>query len=421
MIILSSEIIMPKLLKINSHKNSINEKITISSFFYQKLFFSQLKSLTIGSIKIDCGGVVHHFGNKNDKNTVLLKIINNKFFRLVVYKGHLGFAESFGQGYCTTSQLTQLLTLFSKNFAVVDNVESGITWFFNKFQYFYYNYFEKNTVQGSKKNIHAHYDLGNDLFMSFLDKNMQYSSALYANKDLSLDEAQVLKMAAICDRLDVSSEDHVLEIGSGWGGLAIYMAKKIGCKVTTITISNEQFEYAKNKITNENLDSLITIKLCDYRELNGTYDKIVSIEMIEAVGEKYYQTYFDTCNKLIKADGLFLMQAILIADHEYDKAKKSVDFIKRYIFPGSNIPSLNSLNLSANIANLKLKSYFDMTHDYVQTLAQWQIKFNEHSEALLKLGYDDYFQNIWNFYFSYCQAGFIVEHIRDAHLVFKKR
>lgn len=399
----------------------LKKKTTISSVFYQKLFFSQLKSLTIGSIKIDCGGVFHHFGNKNDRNTVLLKIINNKFFRLVVYKGHLGFAESFGQGYCTTSQLTQLLTIFSTNFAVVDNVESGITWFFNKFQYLYYNFFEKNTVKGSKKNIHAHYDLGNDLFMSFLDKNMQYSSGLYANKDLSLDEAQVLKMAVICERLDLSSEDHVLEIGSGWGGLAIYMAKKIGCKVTTITISNEQFEYAKNKITNENLDHLICIKLCDYRELNGTYDKIVSIEMIEAVGEKYYQTYFDTCNKLIKTGGLILMQAILIADHEYDKAKKSVDFIKRYIFPGSNIPSLNCLNLSANIANLKLKSYFDMTSDYAQTLAQWQIRFNEQSEELLKLGYDDYFQNIWNFYFSYCQAGFIVEHIRDAHLVFKKR
>ncbi|MDA8561651.1 cyclopropane-fatty-acyl-phospholipid synthase family protein [Gammaproteobacteria bacterium] len=391
------------------------------SKLYKKLVFRQLKKLKNNCIELNYNNKSYLFGDTCNKNRVLISIHDYKFFQLLVFKGHLGFAESYGKGYFSTPKLTDLLTLFAQNFAIVDKAEGGLSWFFNRLQYLYYKYYEKNSLHGSKENIHAHYDLGNDLFETFLDLNMQYSSALYTSDDFTLEEAQIAKLESICNRLKLTSNDHVLEIGSGWGGLAIFMAKNIGCKVTTITISEEQFKYANSRIAREKLGSLIDIKICDYREVKGKYDKIVSIEMIEAVGEQYYQTYFNKCAELLKPSGLFLMQAILIADHEYNKAKNSVDFIKSYIFPGSNIPSLNRLNTAANQAFMCLVSYLDMTNDYAKTLYDWQTRFKNQSEKLLKLGYDKYFQNIWNFYFSYCQAGFLVGHIRDAHLVYKKR
>ena len=402
----------------NHKKNIINALLSKS---YKQLVFSQLKKLKKSCIELNYNNKSYLFGDTCHKNRVLISIHDYKFFQLLVFKGHLGFAEAYGKGYFSTPQLTELLTLFAQNFSVVDKAEGGLSWFFNKLQYLYYKYYERNSLHGSKKNIHAHYDLGNHLFETFLDPNMQYSSALYTSADFTLEEAQICKLESICHRLNLTSNDHVLEIGSGWGGLALFMAKNIGCKVTTITISEKQFQYAKSIILHEKLDSLIDIRLCDYRKIKGEYDKIVSIEMIEAVGERYYQTYFNKCADLIKPGGLFLMQAILIADHEYNKAKNSVDFIKHYIFPGSNIPSLNRLNTAANQAFMRLDSYHDMTNDYAKTLYDWQTRFKTQSEKLLKLGYDNYFQNIWNFYFSYCQAGFIVEHIRDAHLVYKKR
>lgn len=386
---------------------------------YQRLVFRHFKSLSHGQLELDYNGKLYRFGDSSGAK-VSIAVHHPSFFKLAVFKGHLGFVEAFVQGCFTTPGLTELLTFFAKNIAVLDQAESGFSWFFSRVQQLYYRFFERNSLPGAKKNIYAHYDLGNELFATFLDQNMQYSSAIFAEDSFSLDEAQLEKMQAICTRLALSKDDHVLEIGSGWGGLAIYMAKHIGCNVTTVTISEQQYQYALERIQREGLAHLVSIKLCDYRELTGSYDKIVSVEMIEAVGDRYYQVYFDKCQHLLKVGGLFLMQAILIADHEYSKAKNSVDFIKRYIFPGSNIPSLGVLNLCANKASMRIDGYFDMTRDYVKTLALWQQNFNSNSEQLLKMGYDEFFQKIWNFYFSYCQAGFLVEHIRDAHLVFKR-
>jgi len=384
------------------------------------MVFKQLAKISNGCIQVYYCQNLYHFGNTQDSVVASLQINDEKFFKLLVFKGHLGFAEAYAKQYCSTSELTEILSIFARNLFVVDKAETRYAWVFNKGLHFFDKILAKNTLRGSKQNISAHYDLGNDLFETFLDDNLQYSSALYAVDGISLEKAQILKMQTIVKRLNLSCDDHLLEIGTGWGGLAIFIAKNIGCKITTITISKEQFEYAKNQIIKEDLMHLISIKLCDYRELTGNFDKIVSIEMIEAVGEQYYQKYFDICAKLLKTNGLFLMQAILIADHKYIKAKNSVDFIKYYIFPGSNIPCLNGLNECANIANMRLDGYFDMTGDYVKTLKEWQTRFNINSSKLAAIGYDQYFQNIWNFYFSYCQAGFIVEHIRDAHLIFKK-
>lgn len=410
-----------------NHSSAVNKHThlfkSLLSFYYCccfKLVNKKLHTIKIGALIINYNNTNYYYGIQNASSPVILTVKNAVFFSRLVFKGHIGFAEAYANNECSTSNLTQLLTLFAKNINTTNKAETGLSWLFNTIRILAYRLFEKNNLKGSKKNIYAHYDLGNNLFKLFLDKNMQYSSAIYNENHLTLEQAQVIKMKTICDQLQLTKTDCVLEIGSGWGGLSIFIAKTIGCKITTVTISKEQYTYAKEKIKQENVSDLISIQLKDYRAITGEYDKIVSVEMIEAVGHQYYQGYFEQCQKLLKQGGIFLMQAILIADHRYKHAKNSVDFIKQYIFPGSNIPSLNQLNLCANKSHMRLDKYSDITSSYVSTLYTWQETFNQHSQQLIQMGYDNYFQKLWNFYFSYCQAGFAVEHIRDAHLIFKK-
>lgn len=387
--------------------------------FFRRIVLKKLNNLQSGRLYIHERTQQMIFGDSEDLS-VHLRVYDVKFYTLCAFHGHLGFAEAYGKGMVDCDSLTDTLLLFANNLSLVDKTEIGLAWFANKIQYVFYRFFEANSIKRAKKNIHAHYDLSNDSFSTFLDKNMQYSAACYTAPSLTLDEAQLEKMRLICERLNLVETDHVLEIGSGWGGLAIYMAKNYGCKVTTITISEEQYLYAKASILREGLTQQIDIRLQDYRLIEGKFDKIVSIEMIEAVGHQYYQQYFDVCKTLLKPGGLFLMQAILIADHRYNQARLSVDFIKRYIFPGSNIPSLGILNECANHADFHLIQYVDITRDYALTLQTWQNRFNASVENLYTQGFDDHFIRMWNFYFSYCIAGFITKNIRDAHLVFSR-
>ena len=406
----------------------MNECVSSKPFFITNLFvplsrklvFFELVKLEQCNIQIIIGRKEYSFGNKLG-DVVTITVHDERFFHLVLFRGHMGFAEAYALQYISVTHLTQLLTYFAQNIQLLNREEKKLAWFYNKIQFLYYTFFSKNSLSGSRKNISKHYDLGNNLFATFLDENMQYSSALYKNKTDDLCVAQKNKLATICRRLRLTKSDHILEIGSGWGLLAIYMARNFGCRVTTVTISKEQYAYASMLIEKEKLTSLIELKLLDYRKITGKFDKIVSIEMIEAVGDQYYQQFFSICSQLLKPKGLLLLQAILIADPAYKSAKNSVDFIKRYIFPGSNIPSLNRLNYVANQEYMKMNLYSDMTHDYVKTLSAWQDNFNVRSKELLDMGYDSYFQKIWNFYFSYCQAGFTTEHIRSAHLVFETR
>jgi len=303
---------------------------------------------------------------------------------------------------------------------VVDGMEGGLAklsapvvkWFHS---------LNENTEKGSRRNIAAHYDLGNDLFELFLDPTMMYSSGIFPTKEASMEDASLNKLEIICQKLQLSPEDHLLEIGTGWGSMAIYAAKHYGCKVTTTTISEEQYQWANNRIQEEGLTEQITLLKSDYRNLEGQYDKLVSVEMIEAVGWKYYNTFFEKCSSLLKPDGLMLIQAITILDQRYESARKNVDFIQRYIFPGSCIPSIHALNsASMESSDMRMVKLEDYGQHYARTLKAWQTTFMAKLDQVRQQGYSEEFIRMWQFYLSYCEGGFAERQLGLAHMFFAK-
>jgi cyclopropane-fatty-acyl-phospholipid synthase len=307
----------------------------------------------------------------------------------------------------------------------MDTLEGGFEWL-SKPALKVLHYLNRNTADGSRKNIAAHYDLGNDFFKLWLDPTMMYSSAIFAPENIddqhcSLEAASYKKLQVICDKLDLKPSDHVVEIGTGWGGFAIYAAKHYGCKVTTTTISQQQYDEAKARVIAENLQGKITLLLNDYRDLQGQFDKLVSIEMIEAVGHQFYDVYFKKCASLLKPDGLALIQAITITDQRFESAKNSVDFIQRYIFPGSNIPSITAMMHSITQASdLKLYDLEDIGPHYATTLRKWRENFFENIRQVRQLGYSEEFIKMWEFYLCYCEGGFAERALGDVHLLLAK-
>jgi cyclopropane-fatty-acyl-phospholipid synthase len=270
-------------------------------------------------------------------------------------------------------------------------------------------------------NIAAHYDLGNDFYALFLDRTMTYSSGLFESPDATLEEASLAKYDRICRKLTLSSRDHVLEIGTGWGGFALHAATNYGCRVTTTTISRAQQDFARERIRGAGLEGRVDVLLQDYRNLTGKYDKLVSIEMIEAVGHHYLNAFFNACSGLLKDDGEMLLQAITIRDQVFDRHKRSVDFIKRYIFPGSCIPSVAAISLAvARVTDLRLFHLEDITPHYARTLQAWRRKFFDNLEEVRKLGYPETFIRMWEYYLSYCEAGFAERYLGDAQMLFTK-
>ena len=293
------------------------------------------------------------------------------------------------------------------------------------------NTFRRNTRHGSRRNIAAHYDLGNDLFKLFLDENMMYSSAIFADPSgslvaESLEQASRRKIDRICRKLDLQPTDHVVEIGTGWGGFALHAATHYGCRVTTTTISAEQHALASERVAAAGLQDRITLLLNDYRDLDvgdgtGGYDKLVSIEMIEAIGHQYMDTYFKKCAALLKPDGLAMIQAITIEDSRYKQALDSVDFIKRHIFPGSFIPSVSAmLDASARTSDLRLLNLEDIGPSYALTLNHWRQRFLTRLDEVRKLGYDERFVRMWEYYLCYCEGGFIERSIGTAQMLFAR-
>ena len=281
------------------------------------------------------------------------------------------------------------LGLVLRNYHILESMESGLASLSRPFLGAYHRV-RKNTVSGSKKNISAHYDLSNEFFELMLDETMMYSSGIYERADSTLHDASVAKLESICRKLDLQPDEHVLEIGTGWGGFAIHAAKNFGVRVTTTTISKEQYRFAKKRVEEEGLEDRITLLLQDYRELEGTFDKLVSIEMIEAVGHHFYETFFEVCKNRLKPNGAALIQAITIADHVFEAARDSVDFIKRYIFPGSCIPSVTALcGAAANSSDLKLFHLEDIGEDYARTLLDWRVRFFDRLEKVKALGFDE--------------------------------
>jgi cyclopropane-fatty-acyl-phospholipid synthase len=313
-----------------------------------------------------------------------------------------------------------VIRIFAKAQQATDTLEQNKS-LLNKIKNTISHWQNRNTESGSKRNILAHYDLGNELYTRFLDPSMMYSAAIYPNEDSTLDEAQEYKLKAICEKLSLCESDHLLEIGTGWGGLAIYAAQNFGCKVTTTTISDAQHDYARERIALLGLTDKITLLKKDYRELEGSFDKVVSVEMIEAVGYEYLPSFFKQCNDRLKAGGKLLIQSITIADQRFDYYKNNVDFIQRYIFPGGFLPSVNTLSehLTKHSA-LVIESLDDIGLDYAKTLSDWRDNFLASWPELTPLGYDETFKRLWLYYFAYCEGAFLERSTSAVHLVARK-
>jgi len=383
---------------------------------------SRLRQITWGQLCIEDGDGKHSFGDQpvDGAPRVEIQVLDQRFYSELAFGGTLAAGEAYIQGYWTCSHLTDLVRLMVRNRHILDRVEGSLTKFKSPLRRLAH-WLNRNTQVGSRRNIEAHYDLGNEMFETFLDPSMMYSSGYYPADDATLDQAAVAKLKRICDKLQLSSEDHVIEIGSGWGGFAVYAATHYGCRVTTTTISKQQHALAQQRIKDAGLEDKITLLLQDYRNLQGHYDKLVSIEMIEAVGHQYLDTYFAKCSSLLKPDGIMLIQAITIADQNYDRAIKSVDFIQRFIFPGGFIPSVSAIADSIKKAtDMRLFHLEDIGPHYATTLEHWRQRFFDNIEQIKALGYSEQFVRMWEFYLCYSEGGFLERVLGDAQLVFIK-
>ncbi|GEA11911.1 cyclopropane-fatty-acyl-phospholipid synthase family protein [Alteromonas sp. KUL49] len=387
----------------------------------RRIFLRCLASLPLGSLSIsEQGSHVATFGEQSSDIHAHVNILDMKAYKQLLFGGSVGAGESYMDGLWESDDLTQVIRVFARNLPTLDEWEGKFKWLtlpLNKIQHFG----RRNTQSQAKRNIEAHYDLGNKLYTQFLDGTMMYSSAIYPDPNASLSEAQHHKLRTICEKLKLSPKDHLLEIGTGWGGLAVFAAKYYGCKVTTTTISEEQYAWAEDWIKRENLENKITLLKKDYRLLEGKYDKLVSIEMIEAVGKRFLGNFVTKCSSLLKEDGVMLLQSITIDDRRYDSYANSVDFIQKYIFPGGFLPSQHQLNAHLKrYTNMMIRDLHDIGLDYAKTLDDWYIAFNDAKDNLLKAGYDERFMRMWNYYLKYCEGGFLERTISTVQLVLTK-
>lgn len=387
--------------------------------FAKTKILEQLKKLDKGQLTLIDNGKQYHFGNTNEIQATI-NVQDPRFYGEIAFGGSIGAGEAYMLGYWSADNVTNVIRLMVVNQHVMDNLEGGYQWLSRPIMKCLH-WLNSNTTEGSRKNIAAHYDLGNEMFALFLDPTMMYSSAIFNKNTNSLQAASELKLKTICDKLDLKPTDHVIEIGTGWGGFAIYAAKHYGCKVTTTTISQQQFNLAKSRVEAENFHDKVTLLLDDYRHLEGQYDKLVSIEMVEAVGHQFYDTYFAKVSNLLKPDGLALIQAITIADQRYQSAIKSVDFIQRYIFPGSNIPSNTAmLNSITKVSDMRVFDLEDIGPHYATTLRMWRESFFSNISQIRQLGYSEEFIKMWEFYLCYCEGGFAERALGDVHLLLAK-
>lgn len=388
----------------------------------KKTVLARLNNLEHGAIEIHDGQEKSAFGQPTEQApwTVRIDVLHPQFYSDIAFGGSIGAGESYIQEHWQCSDLTRLVQILLLNRSVLDGMDSH----FLRWQaplYSAFHWLNRNTRTGSRRNIEAHYDLGNDLFALFLDETMMYSAGVYPFAGASLYEASVEKIDRICKKLQLSPSDHVLEIGTGWGGFAIHAARNYGCKVTTTTISKEQYSLASQRVREAGLEDQVTLLLEDYRDLVGQYDKLVSIEMIEAIGHQYQDTYFEKCSRLLKADGMMLLQAITISDQRYAQALRSVDFIQRYIFPGSYIPCVSGMSDAiARKTDMKIFHLEDIGPHYARTLAHWRERFLDNIDAVRTLGYSENFIRMWEFYLCYCEGGFLERALGDVQILLTK-
>ncbi|MDC0036966.1 DUF1365 family protein [bacterium] len=397
---------------------------TSSPTFFQRfgksVFISQLEVLEHGCLEVQFpSGLVKRYGDPVHALKGRLWIKDHRFFSRVLFRHEVGLGESFMYGEWDSDSVKDILFMFQQHMTAMSSKKiwaTKIIVFFGAVQHF----FRRNTVRKSKKNITEHYDLNNDFFKYFLDDSMMYSCAVYPTKETSLKEAQYEKMNALIKKAAIKPDHHVLEIGSGWGAMAIHMAKTVGCKVTTVTISKEQYAYAKKLIAASDVAENINLVFQDYRNIDGEFDRVVSIEMIEAVGHAFLPGYFKKIDSLLVEGGKAVIQGITINDNVYHQYRKRTDWIRKYIFPGGHLPSISYIKECTESLSLSLESLEEIGEHYVQTLEDWKKMFVANVEDIKALGFDDVFVRKWLYYFYYSQAGFMSKYINDHHLVFSK-
>ncbi|ELH4234367.1 class I SAM-dependent methyltransferase [Vibrio fluvialis] len=411
---------------LNSSSLEMPKSMTALQKGARSVALKSLQLIKIGSLTLEEAYeghdvTVEHFGFAHEgQPQAHIRVTHPGFYGRVLKGGSIAAAEAYMDGWWDSPNLTAVTELMARNLSALDQLEaqsSFVTRAMNKVGH----WLKRNSIVRAKQNIEAHYDLGNDLYQTFLDERMLYSSALYLSTSDSLEQAQIQKMDRLCQQLQLTANDHVIEIGTGWGAMAIYMAQHYGCKVTTTTISEEQFVYAEAEITRLGLEAQITLLKQDYRLLEGQFDKLVSIEMIEAVGKAYLPSYIEKCQSLLKPGGLMAIQAITIADQRYDYYSNNVDFIQKYIFPGGFLPSITVLTqMATRHTDFIVRDVFDIGMDYAKTLADWRLRFEAALNTVQALGYDERFVRMWRFYLCYCEGGFNARTISTIHMTLQR-
>lgn len=385
----------------------------------RELVFSQLRRLREGRITVTDPAGSHRFGG-NGGLQASVSVEDPGFYRRVISGGSLGAAESYMAGEWSTSDLTALCRIMIQNADVMDSMESG--WArAGSFASRMFHWLRRNSVNGSRENIHAHYDLGNDFFRLFLDDTMTYSAGIFETQETSLRDASIAKIDRLCRKLDLDPNDHLLEIGTGWGAFAIHAARNYGCRVTTTTISREQHEIARERIREAGLENRVTLLLEDYRNLRGTFDKLVSVEMIEAVGREYLPVYFGACSRLLAPQGLMALQGIVFTDHRYEDYSKRVEFIQRYVFPGSHLPAVSEMTaVLRRHTDFAVEHLEDLSDHYARTLRIWRRRFWDRIGDVRALGLSEPFIRLWDYYLGYCEAGFLERNCRVVQMLLAK-
>ena len=390
--------------------------------WFRGLLHARLRHLTDGRLRLEDDVGCAEYGTPTERCglTVTVRVHDLAAYRRMVLRGTIGAGESFMDGEWSSDDLTGLIRILLVNRAVMDGMEKGLARLTHPL-FKAYHWLHRNTLRGSRTNIAQHYDLSNEFYQLFLDETLMYSCAVFPDPSSTLHEASVAKNDLICRKLQLKPGDHLLEIGTGWGGFALHAAQHYGCRITTTTISERQWELATRRIAESGLSERVTVLFQDYRTLQGRYDKIVSIEMLEAVGHTYYDTYFRRCSELLAPDGLMLLQTITIADRTFEEAKHRVDFIQRYIFPGGCLPSVAAITQSlARHTDLAVFHLDDIGPHYVTTLQRWRDRFVDQLDAVRALGFSDRFIRMWLFYLGYCEGGFAERAISNVQMLLTK-
>lgn len=381
-----------------------------------------LGRLEVGAVTLVEGREERRFGSPDAEPglSAAVQVHDPAFYRRLLFGGSIGAAESYMDGQWTCTDLATVVRIFARNRQAMLDMEKGWARLVkpaNKL----FHWLRANTLRGSRGNIAAHYDLSNAFFEQFLDPTMTYSCAVFESADATLEEAQVAKLDRVCRKLALEPDDHVLEIGTGWGSFAIHAASRCGCRVTTATISHEQYALARERIRAAGLDDRVEVVFKDYRELNGQYAKIASIEMIEAVGWERLGGFFGKCSELLTPGGTMVLQAITRADQEHERSKRNVDFIKRYIFPGGCVLSVTAmLDSLTRATDMRLVHLEDITAHYARTLRLWRERFYANWDGVRSMGFDERFMRMWEFYFAYCEGGFMERAIGGVQMVLAK-